>query len=143
MKRAIIFASLLTVAAMGTGLAVEPAFSEPTSHTLAFVSSDLGSEQTPPNHLVQASTIQVSGETVGFAASMCTLHVSTTLLTCDIAAASVPGMLYAHVSIDTQSGMVTGIVTGGTHAYKGATGTVAGQPGTQSGETDITIVYHT
>src|ERR1700730_18401589 len=124
MKRAMTIASLLAVAALGTGLAVEPAFSEPTSHTLTFVSRDLASQQTPPNHLVQASTNQASGETVGFAASTCTDHFSTGILTCDIATAGVPGMLYALVSINTNNGKVTGKVTGGTRAYKGATGTV-------------------
>jgi hypothetical protein len=58
----------------------------------------------------------VSGETVGFAASTCTFHVSTTVLTCDLASAGVPGMLYAHVNINTQNGKVTGKVTGGTRA---------------------------
>ncbi len=143
MKRAIIMASLLAVATMGTGLAVEPAFSAPTNHTLTFVSRDLASQQSAPNHLLQASTNQVSDATVGFAASTCSDHFATGVLACDIAAAGVPGMLYAHVSINTNNGKVTGKVTGGTHAYKGATGTVNGQPGTQSGETDITIVYHT
>jgi hypothetical protein len=47
MKRAIIIASMLGVAAMGTGLAVQPAFSEPTSHTLTLISRDLASQQTP------------------------------------------------------------------------------------------------
>ena len=61
MKRAIIIASLLAVAAMGTRVAVGPAFSEPASHTLTFVSHNLVSQQTPPNHLLQASTNQVSG----------------------------------------------------------------------------------
>ena len=143
MKRAIIMASLLAVAALSTGLAVEPAFSAPTNHTLTFVSRDLASQQSAPNHLLQASTNQVAGATVGFAASTCTDHLSTGVFTCDIAAAGVPGMLYAHVSINTKNGAVTGKVTGGTHAHKGAAGSVSGQPGTQSGETDITIVYHT
>ena len=61
MKRAIIMASLLAVAAMSTGLAVEPAFSAPTNHTLTFVSRGLASQQSAPNHLLQASTNQVAG----------------------------------------------------------------------------------
>ena len=82
MKRAIIMASLLAVAAMGTGLAVEPAFSAPTNHTLTFVSRNLASQQSAPNHLLQASTNQVAGATVGFAASTCTDHFSTGVFTC-------------------------------------------------------------
>jgi lipopolysaccharide export LptBFGC system permease protein LptF len=142
-RPAMMIAGLVCVAATGTGLAVGPAFSEPASHTLTFVSHNLDSLQTANNHVLQASEDEVAGVTVGFAASTCTDDFSTGVITCDIAAAGVPGMIYAHVSINTNNGQVTGKVTGGTDAYKAAKGTVRGQPGTQPGDTDITIVYHT
>lgn len=62
--------------------------------------------------------------------------LSTGVATCDVAASFVPGILDAHVHIDTKNCAVHGTVTGGTSAYRHATGTITGQPSTSPGEVD-------
>jgi hypothetical protein len=135
--------SLLILAATGTGVALAPAYAE-ANHTLSFVSHNLDSTTQPANNrLLQASQEEASGHTVGYSASTCTLDVPTHSLGCQLAEAQMAGMLYTDFSINTKSGVVNGTVTGGTGAYKGASGTVSGHPATQPNYVDITIVYHT
>jgi hypothetical protein len=143
-RRAFMTLAVLGIAASSVSLAVTPAFSEPATHTITITDHNLASLQPGGNHLLQDSELEQHGHTIGYSTSTCALDVSTRVITCDVAASFLPGILDVHAHINTTNGAVHGTVTGGTGTYRHATGTVTGQPSTsQPGDIDLTIVYRT
>jgi hypothetical protein len=143
-RRVFVAAAIGAITASGIGAGAAPAFSAPVSHTITFTSHNLAALQTGSNHLLQDSELQRAGHTIGYSTSTCTFDLTTGIATCDVAASFVSGQLDGWAHIDTTDGTVNGTVTGGTGAFRHATGTITGGPSsTQPGDVALSISYHT
>ena len=128
----------LAVVGAGPGTASAGA----TPHTLRLTAAPLGELQSS-NHDVTAGSDTHNGKATGFDASTCVVNVTTHRASCDVAVARVHGLIYAHATVSLSTGQGRGRVTGGTRAYKGATGTVTLAPGSAPKTIQVTLVFHT
>jgi hypothetical protein len=111
------------------------------SHTLKFTSVQF--KDVMVNGVdVAADRDVLNGKTIGLDTTSCLINRSTFTATCDVALALPGGLLYGHDVINVKTGKGSGTVTGGTRAYKGATGTSSVAPGSSPNSPQITIVYH-
>ena len=111
-----------------------------------------------PTHTLQMTSVQTAdaviggvdvasdrdvhnGKTVGFDATSCVIDQKMFRAVCDVAVARSRGMLYGHVSINLKTRKGSGMVTGGTGAFKGSVGTISVAPGPNPSSPQITIVY--
>lgn len=129
------------VALVATVATFTPAQAAARTHTLHVTSRTLVS-QNAGNKLVESDRIIEAGKAVGFSANQCVFNFAIAQASCDVAVALPSGMLYAHVTVDAQTGASRGVVTGGTRAYAGVKGTTVGAPGSRPSDTKITVVYH-
>ena len=128
------------LAAVGLGLGTASAST--THHTLRLTAAPLGELQSS-NHDVTAGSDTQNGKATGFDASTCVVNVVTHSASCDVAVARAHGLIYAHATVSLSTGQGHGRVTGGTRAYKGATGTVTVAPGAVQNTIQVTIVFQT
>lgn len=80
-----------------------------------------------------------SGKILGTAVSDCT-PVSATKAHCTGVAGLDGGLLDSRFSLNFDTGAITGTITGGTMAYRHATGTVTGS--SFNGGSHLTVTYH-
>ena len=145
MKLRTSIAAVGAAALIGSGALAVPALASahPATHTLKFIAVEKQSiELSPTSGGEQDTDVNAKGKAVGFdmlyfqgtSASTATLYA-----TIDTAG----GFLYATFVYHTKTGAVTnGKVTGGTHAFAGATGTVKLKNLNKAGtRTAVTIVY--
>jgi hypothetical protein len=125
------------VAAGGAAAVVDAAAASTATHTIRLTAVVLKSTSIK-NSFVQAEKDMQRGKVTGYDAVSCAFNNATHKANCDGSFARADGMLYVHATVD-QTGHGTGKVTGGTRAYKGATGTVALAPGSSQNQTKITI----
>jgi hypothetical protein len=125
---------VLAVAAAGTASPAERA----TSHRLTFTGHALTSVQSA-NHLIESDKAVKSGHTIGYTANSCTFDFNAGQAHCWVSLALPKGQLRSKVTVDAQSGQSAGRITGGTGAYRGATGTVTGQQGANRNTVKITL----
>lgn len=127
-----------TALALGTS---GPGTAGPSGHetTMKVVARQLASKQLGRNRLVETDKILASGKVVGFSANTCAFDFSTSTAKCAIAVALQRGQLRARVTVNAKDGTSTGVVVGGTGAYRGARGTVSGTPGDRRGDHNITL----
>lgn len=118
-----------------------PANAMAKTHTLQFTVRTLVS-QNAGNKLVETDRVIVAGKSVGFTANNCVFDFAKGQAVCDVAVALPSGILYAHVTVNAQTGASQGIITGGTRTYKGAKGVTVGIVGSRPSDTRITVVYH-
>ena len=119
--------------------AVEAAAATSTSHTIKLTAVQLKSSQ-GSNSFTQAEKDLQHGTVTGYDAVSCVFNVKTHRVGCDGSFARKDGVIYVHATVG-HNGRGTGRVTGGTRAYKGATGTIALAPGAGRNQTKITITY--
>jgi hypothetical protein len=132
-------------ALIGTGALAVPALASahPATHTLKFISVQKQSlELSKTSGGQQDNDVNAKGKAVGFDMLYfqgTTASIATVYATIDIAG----GFLYATFSYHTKTGAITnGKVTGGTHAFAGATGTAKVKNLNKAGtRTAVTIVY--
>ena len=126
--------------AAGTAAAVVDAAAASTAtHTSRFTAVVLKSTQVRSTFM-QAEKDMQRGKVIGYDAVSCAFNVSTHKASCDGSFARPNGLLYVHATVD-QTGHGSGRVTGGTRAYKGASGTIKLAPGSGQNQTKITITY--
>ena len=125
--------------AAGTGVAAVDAAAAATSHTLHITAVQLKSTQTKSGFL-QAEKDVEKGKVTGYDAISCKFNFKINKAVCDGGLSRTGGMLYVHAVVG-QTGHGKGTVTGGTRAYKGATGTIAIAPGAAQNQTKLTITY--
>jgi hypothetical protein len=138
-------AAVGAAALVGTGAFVLPALASPhsTTHTLKFISVEKKSAGLTKTEFAQQDTdVNSKGKTVGFDE----LYVKATSATSgkgNVTVDTKGGMLYGTFNVNLNSGAVTHAkVTGGTGAFKGATGTFTAK-NISSTRTAVTIKYHT
>jgi hypothetical protein len=124
-------------AAVGVGSAAPAS----TSHTISFVTHTLKDVQRGHWDL-EASKDAHNGKIVGTDVTNCHFHFSTSSATCRAAIAHVGGMIYAKFVFHPDAREVTGKVTGGTDAYRGATGTMTAKP-RKDGTTKVVLTFTT
>jgi hypothetical protein len=59
----------------------------------------------------------------------------------DVALTLKNGLLYGHFTLNRKTGLLAGVVTGGSAAYTHVRGTINGQA-TSATKTSVTVVYH-
>jgi hypothetical protein len=127
------------VATGGMAVAVEAASASTSSHTIRLTAVALKSTQTK-NGFLQAEKDVQHGKVTGYDAVSCAFNATTHKPSCDGSFARAAGTIYVHATVGA-NGHGSGKVTGGTRAYKGATGTVTLAPGANQNQTKITITY--
>ena len=124
-----------------TGALVLPAVASASSatHTLKFISVTKKSVQFTKTTIGQQDTdVNAAGKTVGFDMLYITF-TSATSATVNITGDFSGGFLYG-TGTESSSGFSNGKVTGGTGAFKGATGTIKTKTISKT-KTAVTIVY--
>ena len=124
-----------------TGALALPAVASANSatHTLKFISVTKKSVQFTKTTIGQQDTdVNAAGKTVGFDMLYITF-TSATSATVNITGDLSGGFLYG-TGKESKAGFSNGKVTGGTGAFKGATGTIAGKA-ISSTKTAVTIIY--
>ena len=144
-RRSIVAAGAAVVLG-GTGVALLPAVASASSatHTLAFTAVQVKSVSFTRTTGANQETDVKAGKTVGFdmiyfaATSATSAAVNITV---DISG----GFLYGTATVSNKTGAVTnGKVTGGTGAFKGATGTLKAKALNKTGTRHaVTIIYST
>lgn len=134
MKRTALVTTTALAAAGGLVLAVTAAGTasparQATQHRLSFTAHALSSRQVGSNRLIESDKAVKDGRIIGYTANSCTFDFSAGKAHCWVTMARPKGELRSKVTVDAQTGQSTGRITGGTGAYRGATGTVTGQQG--------------
>jgi hypothetical protein len=147
MKMRAPIAAASAAAILGAGAFVLPAVasSTATSHTLKFISVSKKSIMlTKASGAQQNTDVSKAGKTVGFD-MLYFRATSASSAALNITVDTTGGFLYGTAKISFKTGAVTdGKVTGGTGAFKGATGTIKAKNLNQAGtRTAVTITYHT
>jgi hypothetical protein len=112
-------------------------------HTLKFTSSNIG-DHVAGYYDIAANVDKQNGKVVGYDTTDCHMFVKTKSAHCEVTLARAEGTMRGTVDLDLNTGRATGKVTGGTRAYRGATGTISGKAagGTpQRPQTAVTIRY--
>jgi hypothetical protein len=147
MKMRASVAAASAAALLGTGAFVLPAVASSTaaSHTLKFISVTKKSIMfTKASGAQQDTDVSKTGKTVGFD-MLYFRATSARSATLNITVDATGGFLYGKGKVSFKTGAVTdGKVTGGTGAFKGATGTIKARNLNKAGtRTAVTITYHT
>lgn len=135
-------AAVMAGAALTAGVttaALAAAAASPAQHTIRLTAVQLKSSQIG-NSFVQAEKDLQRGKVTGYDTVTCVFNTKTHKAGCDAAVARANGLIYAHVVV-AQTGTGSGKITGGTRAFKGATGTVTVSPGSAKNRTKIVIKY--
>lgn len=125
----IIAATVAGAAALTLGLsAAGGAQATGHHHRLTVISHELSSTPTGKK-LVESDQLTRSGTTIGYTANTCTFDFTTHTALCLVSVALNNGQLRARATVNADTGVVKGHIVGGSGAYRGARGTVAGHPG--------------
>jgi hypothetical protein len=142
--RAIIAVAAVAVALGTTGALVLPAVASAHSatHALRFVSVLKKLViYTKTTVAEQDTDVNRAGKVIGFDELYATQTGKTTG-TADVAFAETGGLLYGALTLTHNGARAHGMVTGGTGAFKGATGTITVKPANSSGtHSAVTITY--
>jgi len=138
-------AAVGAAALVGTGAFMLPALASPasTTHTLKFISvTKKMALLTKTAGAAQDTDVNSKGKVVGFD-ELYIKDVAATTSPANVTVDTKGGMLYGTFTINLHTGAATHAkVTGGTGAFKGATGTFKAVPITST-RTRVTITYHT
>ena len=137
-KTAAAVAAGAALVAGGTVAAINASAST-AHHTLRLTAVSLQSRQIG-NSFVQSEKDLQKGKVTGYDTVTCRFSRTSPKANCDAAVARSNGLIYIHARV-AQSGNGSGTVTGGTHAYQGARGTVTLAPGNGQRQTKITINF--
>jgi hypothetical protein len=143
MKLRASIAAVGAAAIVGSGAFVIPALASPqaVTHTLTFTSETKTSISfTKASVGVQETDLNKAGKTVGFD-MIYGVQVSATSSDANVAIDTKGGMLYGTFTINLNTGAITdGKITGGTGAFKKATGTLTATA-INNNETAVKITY--
>ena len=130
----------------GTGAVLLPAVASAhsTTHTLKFTAVTL----TPQTQFSQTSggqaekDVNSAGKVIGYDVVNVQFNPKTNTASGGVALSTNGGFLYGALKI-TNNPLIHGTVTGGTGAFKGATGTITGRQNQAGTRTAVTITYTT
>ena len=145
MKARTCIAAIGATALVGTGAFVLPALASASSptHTLKFISVEKKSVKfTKTTGGQQDTDVNTRGKIIGFD-ELYFKVTSSTKSTVNVTLDTTGGMLYGTLAVNFNSLIIKGKVTGGTGAFKGATGTITAKELNSAGsQTAVTIKYH-
>ena len=138
-------AVVATVAGGAVAGAISFGFAAPaaTSHTLKFTSSTIA-DHISGFYDIAANVEKHNGKVVGYDTTDCHMNIQTKTARCVVDIARSEGTMRGTINLNLTTGVGTGKVTGGTRAYKGATGSISGRSagGTaKNPQTAVTIRY--
>jgi hypothetical protein len=131
-----IAAGSLAVTGIGVGTSVA-ASSAPTPHTITFKSKTVVSKSVGKNKSIDADKNTAHGKFLG--TDVVTFTFKHNVAKGKVAAAFKGGFIYGKFNA-TQTGAISGKITGGTGKYKDVTGTITGQSAGKNTE-KVTITY--
>jgi hypothetical protein len=137
----LVAAASATAAALAVAILAWPAHASgsATSHTLRITATRAAEVQFGKAGFTEADKVRTrAGRTLGTDVSDCT-PVSSTKADCNGALGLKGGLLDARFSVNLANGHIAGTVTGGTRAYKQATGTIVGT--SFNGGSHLTVTY--
>jgi hypothetical protein len=115
-------AAALTTAA--AGLALDgPASAHAVTHTMTFTNHQIADKIVDGVDVATDKNVQ-HGTLVGYDVTSCRINVSTHIARCTVALARGAGLMYARAHLNVVTGHGSGLVTGGTGRFAGATGTI-------------------
>lgn len=145
LRTRITIAAMATAAAVGTtGAFVLPgASARAVTHTVTFTSVQQATAKLSPTIQIAEDKDVTAGKVIGYDVLRFSFNPKTNTTSIGVAVDLSGGFLYGVMT--ESSGPVThGTVTGGTGAFKGATGTIAAKALDQTGtRIAVTITYHT
>lgn len=113
------------IAITAIGLGVDgPASARVASHTMTFKTHQIA-DKTIGSSDVATDRNSRAGGVVGYDVTSCKIDINTSVAHCDVALARAAGLMYARAHINVDTGRGSGVVTGGTRRFAGATGTLA------------------
>lgn len=119
----------------------------PKSHTIIFVAHEMKDTQVGRADIQVERDTSSSGKAVGYDVTDCLFDLSTGAANCQVSVGRSGGFLYgrfhlANVGPSGPSGPINGTVTGGTGAYRGATGRFIATV-QRNGTTRVVLTYAT
>ena len=146
LRARITIAAMATAAAVGTtGAFLLPAASaRAVTHTLTFTSVQQATATFSPTvNGAEGKDVTKAGKVIGYDVLRFAFNPKTNTTSINVAIGLSGGFLYG-VLAEASGPVIHGTVTGGTGAFKGATGTITAKPLDQNGaRTAVTITYHT
>ena len=130
----------------GTGALLLPAVASAhsTTHTLKFTAVQLKSSNFSKTAGGSAEKdVNSAGKIIGYDATGFAFNPTTNTATGAVSLSTNGGMLYGALKLTQTGTAVHGTVTGGTGAFKGATGTITGNQNKAGTRTAVTISYTT
>ncbi|MGN6473262.1 MAG: hypothetical protein ACTHK4_06400 [Mycobacteriales bacterium] len=114
-----------------------------TTHTLKFTTTEIA-DHIIGFHDLAANVEKHNGKIVGYDTTDCKMNVQTKTAHCEVDLARAQGTMRGWISLDLNTGSGTGVVTGGTRAFHGVSGSISAQSTTQSKTpvTAVTVRYH-
>jgi hypothetical protein len=145
--RTSIAAAGAAVVLAGTGALLLPAVASAhsTTHTLKFTAVTV----TPQTFFTKTSAGQAekdvnsAGKVIGYDVVNVEFNPTTNTASGGVTLSTNGGFLYGALKFTSTSSVVHGTVTGGTGAFKGATGTITGNQNKAGTRTAVTITYTT
>lgn len=110
------------------------------THTLRFTTVQIGDHISGDYDIAANKDVQ-NGKVAGYDVTDCLVNFHTHVANCEITLARPEGMMRGTVTLNLDSGTGTGVITGGTRAYRGVTGTIAAKSLSQR-KTAVTLTYH-
>ncbi|HVU73978.1 MAG TPA: hypothetical protein VHE83_13515 [Mycobacteriales bacterium] len=110
------------------------------THTLRFTTVQIADHMSGYYDIAANKDLQ-NGKVVGYDVTDCFINVNTHVANCVINVARPEGTIRGTATLNLDSGVGTGVITGGTRDYRGVTGTVAAKALSQT-KTAVTLTYH-
>ena len=144
--RTSIAAAGAAVVLAGAGAVLLPAVASAhsTTHTLKFTAVTLkGGNFSKTSGGGADQDVNSAGKVIGFDVTNYGFNPTTKAESLNVALSTNGGILYGALKFTGTSSVVHGTVTGGTGAFKGATGTITGTQNKAGTQTAVTITYTT
>ena len=110
------------------------------THTLKLTTVQIADKQVGYYDIAANKDIQ-NGKVVGFDTTSCLININTHVAKCEISVSRADGTFRGRATLNLDNGTGTGVITGGTRTFHGATGTLTAKPLSQT-KTLVTVVYH-
>lgn len=138
-------AGFCTAALASTGglLFSTAASAQSTAHTLAFTAVKVNTIEYSQTASAETDKDVSSGKLIGFDVLHSNVNPTSNVVTITGAVDVQGGLIYGTLTSTTTSSVATGTVTGGTGAFKDATGTITAEENKSGSKIAVKIVYST
>ena len=108
-------------------------------HTLSMITEQIADHQSGYYDIAADKDLE-NGKVVGFDTTSCFINITTHVATCAIDVSRADGTFHGTATLDLDSGTGTGTISGGTPAFRGATGTIRATSLSQT-KAKVTVTY--